>query len=293
MYQSPLHILKGLAGKGFEITQPNLIRLRKQLLADLNLSEQPTITVNKKLFSKDDIIKTFDILLEDPEIDFHEFIYKNKELLAFLEREDAFYTLNSYLRVEAPAKYQQKLDSLMEERFMLQFKRSMGKRSFFYAIDTILFINRLPEEKRYARYETVYKSLASLIYFLDELLISVQKKETNESINTNLKFLADESFADFLNSLPVDFNETINQLLNRIINIMFYYQKLSICDKPFLAEMSHVIVKVRKCDESQYWIIRRNHKVYSKANGGDGSVNPARIIYWILAFLFMFFKMCH
>jgi hypothetical protein len=290
-YKSPLHIIEGIAFKDFEVNGPNLIRLRKQLLADLNLSGQTTLEINKKVFSKDEIIKTIDLLLNDPDLGFHEFIFANKQLLGFLENEEYFNPFSEFQKLQVPEDQKQKFTLLMEERFLIQFKRAMSKRNFIYAEEALLFMKHLPEEQRDRNYEAVNRTLISLANFIEEVMIAVKAKKNKEA-EVTLRFLSDMKFSLLLNALPEDFNETINLVVNRTINFMFHYHKQKGYDNLYVTQISYMLMNVRECDGSHSEIIRNNHKVYAK-EGPSEEMDVSRIIYFILFFVITFLRMCH
>jgi hypothetical protein len=293
-YKSPLHIIEGIAFKDFEVSRSNLIRLRKQLLADLSLSGQSTLTIHKKAFSKDEIIKTIDLLLNDPDLSFHEFLYANKQLLTFLENEEYYNPFSEFQKLQIPDELKERVMQVMEERFMIQFKRTMSKRNFVYAQEALLFINHLPEEHRYVHYEAIHKTLISLANLIEETTTSIKlKKKTDAEVS--LRFLTDMKFSVLLNSLPEDFNETINVVANRIINFMYHYHKQKKYDRVFVKQISYMLMKVRECDENQSAIIRNNHKVYSGASSASGSSNGSnavRIIYFVIFIIVTFLRTC-
>jgi hypothetical protein len=300
-YKSPLHIIEGIAFKDFEVNGPNLIRLRKQLLADLNLSGQTTIAINKKVFSKDEIIKTIDLLLNDPDLGFHEFIFANKQLLGFLENEEYFNPFSEFQKLQPPEQHKQQFILLMEERFLIQFKRAMSKRNFVYAEETLLFIKHLPEEQRDRHYEVVNRTLISLAGFIEEVMIAVKAKKNKEA-EVTLRFLSDMKFSMLLNALPEDLNETINLVVNRTINFMFHYHKQKRYDRLYVSQISYMLMNVRECDGSHWDIIRNNHKVYAGlGSSGDtfierflsGGTDTTRMIYFALFFLITVLRMCH
>ncbi|MCW3083132.1 MAG: TonB family protein [Bacteroidetes bacterium] len=291
-YQSPLHIIKGIADPDFKINETNLIRLRKQLLADLNLSGGTTISVKEKSYTKDEIIKTFDVLLNDPELDLHEFIFNNKNLLAFLENDELYYTLAGFLKVKAPEELREKFQLMMEPRFILQLKKSISKRNFIYAKESVLFINQLQEERKSINYEEVHRSIVALANFNNEIVITIKNNNNDRSATESIKgeifsFLGDHKVADFLNALPADFNDVIDQFSSSVTNLMYYYHKQATYDKKLVSRMSHMQMKIRFCDRDHYDLIRRNHKAYSNtrtSTGGTGA-NSLRVIIFVVIIL--------
>ncbi|MFK7948492.1 MAG: hypothetical protein AB8G11_12950 [Saprospiraceae bacterium] len=85
-YLSPFHILP----KGFEnkavLDKKTLKQARKILLAEFELQGQTTIFINEQEYDKDAILKFFDELEKDANLEFHVIIFQNKSLLRFLEK---------------------------------------------------------------------------------------------------------------------------------------------------------------------------------------------------------------
>ncbi len=282
-YQSPLHIIKGIADPDFQISETNLIRLRKQLLADLNLGGGTTISVKEKSYTKDEIIKTFDVLLNDPDLELHEFIFNNKKLLSFLENDDLYYTIAGYHKIQVPETLREKFSVMMEPRFILQLKKSISKRNFVYAKESVLFINQLKDERKNINYEEVHKSILALTNFNNEITASIRRNDnkdvwSSKIINGDLfSFLGDPKLAEFLNALPPDFNEVIDQFSTSVSNLMYYYHKQATYDKKLVSRMSHMQIKIRFCEQNHYDLIRRNHKAYASSHSGITIGNEVRI----------------
>ena len=85
-YLSPFHILpKGFENKAI-LDKKTLKQARKVLLTEFELQGQTTIFINEQEFDKDAILKFFDKLEKDTNLEFHATIFQNKSLLRFLEK---------------------------------------------------------------------------------------------------------------------------------------------------------------------------------------------------------------
>lgn len=286
-YQSPLHIIKQISGQEFQVNETNLLRLRKQLLADLNLSGQASLEINGKQYSKDGIIKTIDVLMHSKNLDLHEFIYSNKNLLAYLENEELNFSYDAYSKTGAPELLQQELEKTMTERFMLQFRKNISKREFDRAKEVILFINHLPAEKRDVCYEEVHKKLLALAAFISGITTSIKENESKKKWitkyncikGTDFRFLAKPEVADFLNTLPRGFDSAIDVFEASVINLMYHYHKQVSYDKKLTAGISHMLMKVRNCNETNYRLIRRNHNAYSASGSSIGKGTGGIVVF--------------
>ena len=292
-YISPLHIIKSIANDStFEINDANLIRLRKKLLAELNLSGETTITVNKKSYSKDEIIKTIDQLLGNPDLELHEFIFKHTFLLRYLEEEGMVLSPQSYLGIEIPESVKPKLDGVMYERIIVQFKKGVSSRAFSHAQSALGLMQPLPIHLRELCYEEVHKSLYTLNTFLYEI-------EANMTLQnkSDIKFLGYESFAIFVNALPIEFEDIKYDLVNRAINIVVGYHKLDRHDRDLVEDISTVLTKVN-CVEEQASLIRNNHRIFtskgsSSSSSSSSGYGPLKYIGIAAIILINIFRVCN
>lgn len=263
-YKSPLHIVKNLSDdESFEINQANLVRLRKKLLADLNLSGDITLNVNGKSYSKDEIIKTIDQLLDAPDLLLHEFIYNHSFLLRYLEDETLSLNPAAYKELVIPEDLQEKLNHLLYERIQLDLKKNISSRKFTPAKLTLRIIPFLPEQYQELLYEDLNASLTTLHSFLYEIEHSISLSHKKE-----IQFLSYASWAEFLNDLPDEFEYLKYDLINRTINIVVGYHKLSRHDSDLVKGISTVLTKM-VCVDEQAVLIKSNHKVFTAGETSD------------------------
>lgn len=281
-YQSPLHIIKGLATEtDFQINDTNLIRLRKQLLAELNLSGETTITVNKKQYSKDEIIKTIDLLLNNPNLDVHEFIYNNLFLLKYLEDDSLTLNTNLYSKLEISETIKGKLENIIYDRFIVQFKKGMSVRNFANAEGALILMNTLTDNYKNECYEEVHKSLYTFSNYILEIEANIDDYKKDD-----LKFLTYQTLALFLNRLPEEFDDLKNEITVRIINLVVAYHRLSGHSTEITKGISTMLLKIN-CEEEHSKLIRNNHKVFSNTSSSSSSSEtaPWRIIIFVIIVL--------
>lgn len=273
-YQSPLHIIKGISGdRDFVITGENLIRLRKRLLAELNLSGETTIIIHKRSYSKDEIIKAIDQLLGSSDLALHEFIYQHDFLLRYLEDENQVLHPQTYRGFEAPEAIRPGFEPLMTERIVIQFRKGISSRAFSHAKSAIEIMEIMPEHLQILVYEEAHRSLQTLNLFLYELENNLSTDNKKE-----IQFLSFDSWGAFLNALPEAFEDDRYDLVNRSINLVVAYHKLSGYDKELAKDISTVLTGV-KCDEEQATLIKSNHKVFS--GGSSTSLSGTSLLRFI------------
>ncbi len=84
-YLSPLHFLPKETDLK-DVSAKELLLAKKKLLAEIELSSDKTIILNKTVCTRNDVLKLFDQLLDDEkDLNYHFAIFKNKVLLEFLE----------------------------------------------------------------------------------------------------------------------------------------------------------------------------------------------------------------
>ncbi len=258
MYTSPLHILSELDTELSELSDANfLLRLRKKLLAEFNLSNLPTIEINGRPYSKDEVIKTIDVLMGDTQMPLHIFIFANKTLLDFLENNASTVSPFQLSKLTFPEALRPMLGTLLLERVIVNFKKAFQARNFDAATDLLVNPIALSDAEKALLYEELNKNILSL----QEHTRSISANGC-ENIKTALSYLRKDTLATFLNKLPEDFSHTIYGLASEIVNLMSRYHKIKKHDIAYLYQVSVVLGKI-KCDERLSKIISDNHTVIS------------------------------
>jgi uncharacterized protein YlxW (UPF0749 family) len=289
-YQSPLNIVKGLtADENIEINDANLIRLRKKLLAELNLSGATTIEINKKSFSRDEIIKSIDVLLNNPDLQIHEFIYNNPTILNYLEDDTINLQSIEFVTLSIPENIRHQFGLIVYERIIIQFKKAMSTRVFAHADASLAMMKALPPDAQELCYEEVHRSLSTLSNYLVEIQHTVNLHHKND-----LTFLTYTSFAILLNNLPEDFNDIKYDIVNNIINLLVAYHKLKKYDIEFALSISRVLVKIN-CDDDQKNLIKNNHRFFIDTvdNSSGSGISYIRYVGIGIFVLINLLRMCN
>jgi len=279
MYLSPLHIIKGIAEKDFEINPVNLLRLRKQLLADLNFSESITITISEKAYTKDEIIKTIDILLNNTDLEIHNFIFNNESLLAYLENENTSFSLEELNQLTIPNNIQPQLIDILKRRFIIQFKKGVNKRDFEMAKEAAFLIEKLPEEIQMKCFDNICKILIILSKDIRELenlmrkynLNSLEKYKVGDIVK-QLFFLTDDAFINFLNVFPADFDNIVSKVIESFDRItwayfmhVYYSADRNEQGEALIFSLSNMLLKLKLRNQKQYDKLKKNcEEIYSR-----------------------------
>lgn len=268
-YVSPLHIVAGISDdQAMTLSPDNLVRLRKRLLAELDLSGEIGITIKGNVYTKDAIIKTIDLLLQTENLELHDFIYRNTFLLSYLEDDNALIDLELYAGLAIPESIRQHYELLLSERVILQFKKGISSRKFAVAERALVMMNFMESNLRLACYEEVHRSLTAFYHFLWEL-----KQTINRHSEREIDFLSYGSLAVFLNALPDSFSELKRNIINNCISIVVAYDLFSGHNHVLVVSISNMLLKL-ECEEEQSLLIRNNHKAFSSFRESPGTWKP-------------------
>jgi hypothetical protein len=281
--------LSDLNADAKEMTDPDyLLRLRKKLLAEFNLSNSSTIDINGKPYSKDEVIKTIDVLLGNPLMPLHSFIFANKSLLDFLENDASRVRLQEFRDLVVPEEIKPMLSPVMLERIGFNLKKAFHTRNFDAATELLTWSPDLSEHERAMLNEEISRNVLNL----QEHIQSV-RMNGSANILKDLDYLKKNSLAILLNKLPADFIDTINSFVGEVINAMVSYQKVKGHDRAYLYYVSTNLCKI-KCDEELMKLVKANHLVFTQnyegrssgsSSSGEksgGDISAGRIIYIIL-----------
>ncbi|MEM7101743.1 MAG: hypothetical protein AAF502_01355 [Bacteroidota bacterium] len=202
-YRSPFKIID-LKPENGEIDKRQLKLSKKRLLAEFEVQETITISINGKEYDKNGILKIFDELESSAHLDHHIRIYNNKFLLSFLENGDLFsYELLENKDFEGDSGYVNFTGLYFSNRFSEILARSI-KHGNDAAIGS-LFENDLPVNPKFYGdcYSAAYRIISGKIREIETLADDSRKKYVPESF---VKKYIDLKFINSLNLLPEYFS---------------------------------------------------------------------------------------
>lgn len=286
MYESPLHIISdySLDVAPAQLETANLLRLRKRLLAEFDLTDQPTLQINGRPYTKDEVIKQLDQLLDNPLSNMHLFIFKHKELLDFLENNESDVDTATLRNLKLPVDFSGRIKSLLFERLVFNLKKALVSKDFVSATDLVSGYDLLNDEDLPNFSEQVFKGLA----MLHSQVETVHNGDV-ESMPTELSYLKKtDGLPVFLNSLPEELKQAVDTLVIEIVNCMVAYQKASNKDKNYLYCVSKVLMEVN-CNPELTQLIRSNHKAFKHQFENDsvlsGNNSSFRMLYFVVILL--------
>ncbi len=282
-YQSPLHILDDLEFAPGQINPEGLNRLRKKLLAEFSLNPAVTINVRGKAYTKDEILKTIDVLKATDNLEGHQYIFQNKNLLNWLENPTQVVMPTKEIKDLIAEKSD---DSFLLDRIEAalydKIKSCVRKRDFKAAGSPMSVVIALPFFHSSGVYDFLYNELQSII---DS--INAARKRPDPNIAEDKKtfgFITFSDWTDFLNGLPDDFEGARDDYCRSAVNYSVGVQKK---DREWVYHISHQLNQTQ-CDESLGDVIHDNHKIYTDNYSGSGTSDWGwvRIVLFILFVIF-------
>lgn len=274
------------------------MRLRKKLLAEYNLANEPELLINGRSYTKDTIIKTIDMLMGTPDLPLHLYVFRQPMLLAFLEGRSTRFNYNDFLLGNPPEALLPGIQVLLIEQALAVYKKAVQARDFTDVQLTLLLLKQIPGYQTGNYFQVIFGSL-------ENIRDQVNSERANDLVasSKNLAFLKSHAFSLAMNQLSDDFIDAINSLVGDIINYLVAYQKTARADKAFLYSVSTTLTKI-DCDPELRDLIEKNHRVFSNnylgapdagSNGkrGTGELSAGRIIYILVIVMIFGARMLH
>ncbi len=277
-YQSPLHILDSLDIEPDQINTEGLNRLRKKLLAEFSLNPAVTININSKTYTKDEILKTIDVLKETDNLAGHEYVFERKKLLNWLE--DPTKAAMPVQELKATIEEKQAEEFVMNTvatALLEKIKNNVRKRNFKATKPPLSIVKALPFYYLTDIYDFLYDELQSIIE-----AIEAARSEANVAEGKKIfGFIVTNDWTDFLNELPEDFEGVKDDYCRSAVNYSVAVQKK---DKKWVFNISQQLIKTH-CDESLVGVINDNHKIYADNYSGSSLTDWG----WVRIVLFVLF----
>lgn len=225
-YINPYQLLDVNATSLSDIDPKALIKEKKKLLQEIELSDTETITHNGVELTKSDCIRAIDEIDNSEKKDFHFFIFQNHDLNAFLSTGRLSFFEN--FRTESIYKLPEFVD-FISPYFSYQYNRVLSKvfkNRNHQAVSKILAVKPLTNTQYF---ESCFKSTYAIVRdFEDEIKSLSSDIESEEST-----FIEDDFYGldehikskidiDLINLLPSYFQSIRNDLANSI-------KRLAIC----------------------------------------------------------------
>jgi hypothetical protein len=194
-YTSPFHILPEGFSVGDLASKSVLKQARKRLLAEFELLGTSTIFINEQAFDKDTVLKFFDKLETDANLDLHAQIFQFKPLLSFLEKEN----VTEYAQVCNFLEEQKSKENTRLLDFISPYFAEVFDKVFFEAVRKRFYLERFldvafPLDNAYESraYQSTYRWFYSKINEVKDIEndlksnVFVQSSRVYEMINPSV-----------------------------------------------------------------------------------------------------------
>ncbi len=216
-YQSPLHKINAIAiAIDYKGDRIDGLRLRKQLFAELDISKNISIVINGDEFSKDDIIKLIDSYLLIDDLALHEFIYKNKEVLHFLENEKSELNHRMFSKLTIDKNFEQNFLKLVFFKLTYQIEIFINEMDFEKATNATILLNNIDIELK----NDFLIELSSLIDGATDNFNLIANDISSYGFYS-LKSLKIECVVNFINNLPNGLENSRFKLSNSLIKLVY------------------------------------------------------------------------
>lgn len=219
-YLNPYELLKITAVNLFDVDSRSIIREKKKLLQEIELSDTASIAHNGIELTKADCIRAVDDLDDKNKREFHFFIFQNKPLndfltnasLTFFERfqVESIYKLPEFLDFISPY-FASQYDKILADNFRTQNIKAVSKILSVKPITNDLY------------HESCYKGVYSFIRNIDsEITHHIKEIESNKNTFVKSDFseypplIKEKVNIELINILPSYFQSLRNQLAQTI-----------------------------------------------------------------------------
>lgn len=222
-YINPYELLGINSANLSDIDSKTVLKEKKKLLQEIELSDGDSIEHNGFRLTKSDCLKAVDDLDDKNKREFHFFIFQNKSLNDFLSKGSLMF-FERY-QIESIYKLPEFLD-FISLYFATQYDKILTdnfKKKNIKAVSKILSVKPITNE---LLFESCYKGTYSLIKNLDTEINSITKEvEVKQSLFIKNNFqgldtlIKEKIYIDIINLLPAYFQSLRNQLAQSIRNL--------------------------------------------------------------------------
>ncbi len=282
-YNSPLHLLTSLNIDANEVNDESIIRVRKKLIADFNLNGKISIKINNKEYTKDEILKDIDKLKDLKNLPNHLEIFKNKKILNWLENPSPYFfqshDIIQFLKgKEKDEFYGYLIGGILFECLIFLVK----KRNFKNTSNILAIVNSLVIKNEHEYHEKIFNEVNNMIIDIEERT----EKDWEYSDITELAFMKDPEFVDFLNYLPQQFITVKDKYCNAATNYIANFQRRS---PGHCREISEMLVQT-ECSFHIKELIENNNAILSKNTKKTEESSPISGFFSIISLLLLIIR---
>lgn len=206
-YTSPVALLSPQQIASF--TSTDFKKVKNELLLLFQLSDEPTIAVHDRMYDKDEMVRLFELLQENPEL--HLAIFRNTELLLFLEEHDLRFFQNGIAQntvLQDPA-HVKAITILIAEEInevlpgeILSFDSET--KTLLWQIS--LFMAKVDPEIMSMAYQDTFAVLKNFVDNLKEKYPVPYISDDNRHFHPEMEYIVSMEFLEFFRFLPPAFD---------------------------------------------------------------------------------------
>jgi hypothetical protein len=256
-YKSPIPLILHTGVNMKNIHVASLNKIQKNLLIELELSEEKSLRIDGQDLTKDDIISIFDDLKDGKIMQFHQWIYDNPYLRKFIQygeisNNDGFFDLSLSYHYNF-RDFKTFVSPYLAPPLAKAVNRAFLKRQFGEAQQLMVCHHLIAD----AHFDEAFGRLRSSI---KELAGEIRQAEQNIKTFQRSQFTyISRAFIDFLNALPEQFTRDREEIVNGLINLSV---KLPFHHLEFCRNLYRTLQYV-KCDVEIQKLIFHNLNVFS------------------------------
>ncbi|MES2619014.1 MAG: hypothetical protein V4613_14140 [Bacteroidota bacterium] len=261
-YQSPLYILDDFEIDVKTINFEEIVRLRKKLLAEFNLSGETTIAIKNKQYTKDEVIKQIDALKNLDDLETHILLFRNPELLNFCENPKKAHNPAKVLKAffDKP-EITEKCKQIIVDAELQALKYHLNNLDFLWPHEIIKFFNRTGYLYADEASNIIDANLLYLVDYIDE----INEDNYAEQDQARMRFLKTLDFYFFLNEMQEDFFDIRDSIAGSIINLTVRLQPV---DLDFVKNVSRPLRQL-ECEPVNMQLIKSNHQAFHSKKSID------------------------
>jgi hypothetical protein len=284
-YQSPLHLLDSLGISPEELNADGISRLRKKLLAEFNLTNEITINLNNKFYTKDTILKQIDQLKEIDDLPVHKAIFERKMLLNWMENPQKYgLPIDDVKAILVQFKEINWLHQSIKKGIEFHINEAYKSKNFNSVIRSFSAVYVLSEQYQYEIWDELYTKITNTIQDIEQ---ATQIPNTGND-RISFGFITNPAWTDLLNALPDTFQGLIDKYIAVGVN---YTAAIERKDRDFAYEISYQLLQTNCSDYSLKELVEKNNKIFEK-NAGTSSSNSGCSTWIIIIVLFNIIRMC-
>ncbi|MEP7252825.1 MAG: hypothetical protein ABI683_10615 [Ginsengibacter sp.] len=254
----------------------NLLRIRKQLLAEFSMAQSGFIEVDEYSYSRNDVFEEIDRPDFLKRLIFHRQIWNSPPMLALLEHNAIdLSTIKDHFK---PFWGNKVFDEFFSPYFAGPFNsisRTILAEMYFGDLGYLMALEDFlaPAERE--------EAFRPVRIFLDDKarLLRNVNRDNYKIMRPKIADWIDTEWYPFFNSLPNEFYEVKNAIINQLINIGVAVQKTHRRD---CRKMSEQLVQLYDAPENLRSTILSNHAVYTRSRGFSFSGRSPFWIIWIV-----------